>query len=165
MYKLLTTKGQAAALGLGLLCSLIAVFSIISGIKGAGYSTSDDLNQIMKNNPDALFVFFMPSIYVVLFLIAVAVIAWLAFGVMGLIGNPKGSMKFLIALVAILALVFVLYSMSDSETSGKIYELLQKNNITEGVSKMITAGIKATVGLALVAIFAMIGMEVRNAFK
>jgi len=165
MYKLLTSKGQVAALGLGIVCSLIAIFSIVSGIKGAGYSTGDDLNQIMKNNPEATFDFFNPAIYIVLLLILAAVLAWVFFGVMGLVSNPKGSMKFIIAIIAILALVFILYSMSDSETAGKIYELLQKNSISEGISKMISAGIKATIGLAILAMIAMVGMEIRNAFK
>lgn len=165
MYKLLTSKGQLGALLLGLVCAAIALLSIITGIKGAGYSTSDDLNLIMKNNPEASFDFFNPAIYIVVFLIVVAALAWIVFGVFGLISNPKGSMKFIIAIVAILILVFALYSMSDSETTGKIFELIQKNNISEGISKMITAGIKATIGLALIALASMVGMEIRNAFK
>jgi len=165
MYKLLTSKGQLFALVLGLLGSAIALLSIISGIKGAGYSLSDDLNQIMKNNADASFDFFNPAIIVVLVLIVLAAAAWIIFGLLGLVQNPKGSMKFLIALVAVCALVGILYSMSDSETTGKIYELIQKNKIAEGTSKMISAGIKTTIGLAIAALVIGVGMELRNAFK
>jgi len=165
MYKLLTKKGQLFALVLGLVSAAIALFSIIGGMKGAGYSMSDDLNQIMKGNPEASFDFFNPAIYVVLALIVIAALAWLIFGLKGLFSNPKASMKFIIAIVAILILIFALYSMAQSEGSGKIYELIQKNGITENVSKMITAGIKATIGLSIFAVIAMVGMELRNAFK
>jgi hypothetical protein len=56
-------------------------------------------------------------------------------------------------------------SISDSETTGKIAALLQKNDISEGTSKMISGGIKTTVLLAIGAFIAMVVMEILNFFK
>jgi len=165
MYKLLTKKGQLFALVLGLVSVAIALFSIVGGMKSAGYSLSDDLNQIMKGNPELTFDFFNPALIVVLILIGLAAVAWLVFGLKGLFSNPKASMKFIIAIIAILILVFALYSMAQTETVGRTYELIQKNGISENISKMITAGIKTTLALSIFAVVAMVAMELRNAFK
>lgn len=165
MYKLLTKNGQLFALVLGVVSAAIALFSIVSGIKGAGYSMSDDLNQIMKNNPEATFDFFNPAVYIVAALVGLALVAWLIFGAVGLFSNPKGSIKFIIAFVVIAIVVFILYNMAVNESSGKIYELIQTRGISDHISKMISAGIKTTVGLIFLSVFAIISMEVVNAFK
>ena len=165
MYKTLTKNGQLFALILGVGCAAIALLSIIFGLSGAGYSVSDDLNSIMKSNPEATFNFFNPAITIVILLVILAMLAWLIFAILRLVSDPKGSIKFFISFGAILLIVFILYSISENETTGKIHELLQKNNIGEGTSKLISAGLKTTVLLAVLSVVAMVGMEIRNAFK
>ena len=71
MYKLLTKKGQLFAIALGLISILIGIGSIISGAKKQ-YGLSEDLNTIMKSNPEATFDFFNPAISIVVILILVA---------------------------------------------------------------------------------------------
>jgi len=165
MYQFFIKRGLTGALILGIVAVAISMLSLINGIKGAGFTMSDDLNAAMKGNPDLSFDFINPAINIVLILIAVALIAWLLFGLYGLITNPKGSLKAILAAIAILVVLFALYTMAVSETTGPISELIQKNDISESISKMISAGNKGAFWLVLLAIGAIIVLEFRNIFK
>ena len=165
MYKLLTEKGQLFALLLGVLTIAIGMGSIVGGIGGAGYSTSDDLNQIMKNNPEATFDFFNPAILMVLILIAIALLAWIAFSVWALISDPKGSLKFLIGLAVMLVFFFILYSTSDAESTGRIGQLVQRFNVNDTVSKLISGGVKTAVFGISAGFIGAVLLEVYNLFK
>jgi len=164
MYKLLTSKGQLFAIILGALSVLIALGTIIGGVK-SNYNMSDDLNDIMKNDATANFDFFNTSITIVLLLIAVAVIAMLVFGVLHLLSDPKGSMKAIIGLGLVLGLFFILYTISDAEGSARLTALIDKNNLSDNMSKMISGGVKTAVFAALIAFFAAVVMEILNLFK
>lgn len=164
MYKLLTSKGQLFAIVLGALGVLIAMGSIIGGIKSK-YSLSDDLNHLMKNNPDATFDFFNPAISIVLVFIAIALIAAVVFGVLGLLSNPKGSMKFLLGFAGMLILFFILYSTASGEHTGRLAMLVEKFDISQNVSKLISGGVKTAVISIALAIGAAVVMEILNLFK
>ncbi len=165
MYKLLTKNGQLFALGLGIIAIAVAILSMTMGISGAGYSLSDDLNSIMKNNPDQSFDFFNPAVLVVLILIVIALIAWVLFSLYSLISDPKGSIKFLIGIGILAVVFFALYSMSAVETDAGMRELMDRFAITDGVSKVISGGLKTTVLLAVLSAVAIVIMEVLNFFK
>ena len=162
---MLTKNGQLFALILGVVSIVIALFSLTSGIKSAGYSTSDDLNAIMKNNENFSLDFLNAGLGVIMLLVGLALAAWLIFSLLGLFSNPKGSMKFIIGLAVILGLFFILYSMAEHETTGRVSMLLQRENISEGVSKMIGAGVQSATYIAIAAIATMILFEIRNLFK
>jgi len=164
MYKLLTSKGQLFAIGLGLLSLIVAFGSIISGVNSQ-YSMSADLNEIMKTTEGATFNFFDPAIYIVIGLIVVALLTAVFFGIKGLATNPKGSMKFLLGSLGLVLLFFILYSTADVESSGKIAELSEKFNVGDVVSKFISGGVKtALIGICFAVISAIV-MEVMNLFK
>lgn len=165
MYKLLTEKGQMFALLLGLVCIAIFFGTVLSGLSGAGYSVSDDLNQIMKNNPGADFSFFEPGMYVVAALIAIALAAAVIYGLIQLLSSPKASLKGIIATVAIVALFFITYNMGSSDASGPISETLQKFDVSENISKLISGGITTTGILGAVAFLLLIVFEIFNLFK
>ncbi|MBT8230902.1 MAG: hypothetical protein KJO50_11625 [Bacteroidia bacterium] len=153
------------ALILGVIVIAIAMLSIVNGIGGAGYSTSDDLNQIMKDNPSVSFDFFNPAIAMVIVMIIVALIAWVAFSLWGLISDPMGSLKFILGFGAVLVLFFILYSTSDAENTGRIGMLVQKFNVNDTVSKLIGGGVKtAVLGISIGFIGAVL-MEIYNLFK
>jgi len=165
MYKLLTEKGQLFALLLGIVAIAIAMLSIVTGIKGAGYSTSDDLNAIMKSNPEASFDFFNPAITVVMILIVIALVAWFTFSIWLLIKDPKGSLKFLMGIGGILVLFFIMYSMSDAEHAGRLGMLVQKFDVSDNVSKLISGGVKTAVLGIVVGFVGAAIMEILNLFK
>lgn len=164
MYKLLTSKGQLFAIALGIISVAIAVGSIISGVKSQ-YSMSDDLVDIMKSNPDATFDFINPAISIVLVLMVLALAAAVIFGLIGLLSDPKGSMKFLIGLALVVLIFFVLYSTSSGESTGRLAMLTQKFNVNDGVLKLISGGVKTAVWGIAIAFFVAIIMEIINFFK
>lgn len=164
MYKLLTTKGQLIAIGIGLFSVLVALGSIVAGVNDK-YSMSDDLNAIMKDNPEATFDFFNPAITVVICLIAVALISAVLFGLIGLISDPKGSMKFLLGFLGLAILFFILYSTASSEHTGRLAMLTEKFNVSDNVSRLITGGVKTVVYSIAFAAIAAVVMEIRNLFK
>ena len=164
MYKLLTQKGQLFAIGLGILCVAIAIGSIISGVNSK-YSMSEDLNYIMKNQADATFDFFNPAVVVFLGLILIAILIAVAFGIYGLVTNIKGSMKVILGLLGIIVLFTILYVTSDVETAGRLGMLTEKFEVSDTVSKLISAGIKTfMIGFVIAALSAIV-MEVLNLFK
>jgi len=165
MYKLLTDKGQMFALLLGLVCIAIFFGTVLSGLSGAGYSVSDDLNQIMKNNPGADFSFFDTGIVLVTALIAIALIAAVVFGLLQLISSPKSSMKGILGVIAIVAIFFITYTMADPDTSGPIMATVQKFDVSENISKMIGGGITTTAILGGIAALLLVVFEVFNLFK
>lgn len=164
MYKLLTTKGQLFAIILGVLSVAIALGTIISGVK-SNYSMGDDLNDILKNNEEANFDFFNPAINIVVILIIVAVIAMVLFGLLHLISDPKSSIKAIIGLGLVVAFFFILTSSADVAGTAKLSELVDKNSLSDGISKMISGGVKTAVFAALIAFFAAVVMEIINLFK
>lgn len=164
MYKLLTSKGQLFAIALGLISVAIAIGSIVSGVK-SNYSMSDDLVDIMKGNPEATFDFINPAITIVIVLMVVALAAAVIFGLIGLLSDPKGSMKFLIGLALIALLFFVFYSTSSGESTGRLAMITQKFDVSNSVSKLISGGVKTAVWSIFIAFFVAIIMEVINFFK
>lgn len=166
LFNFLTGKGQLIALLLAILCVVIVLGSIFSGLNGAGYDTSTDLVSILKD-PDSTqeFSFFNPAVTIPVILIGLAVVALVVFGVLSVVSDPKGSLKFIISAAVVVVLFFVFYAASESETSGKIFTLLQTNDISESTSKFISGGIKTTVLLIGLSVVAAIGGEVYNIFK
>jgi len=166
LYDFLTSKGQLLALVLALVCIAIAMISIFAGIGSAGYDVGTDLVSILKD-PDSTeqFNFFNAAIRIPQVLIVLTALAMIGFGVMALVSDPKGSMKFIVSTVVILLLFFVFYSISESETTGKIFSLLQKNNIGDGTSKFISGGIKTSILMIGLSVVSAIGGELYNFFK
>ena len=164
MYKLLTSKGQIFAVILGLISVLIAIGSIVSGVK-SNYTMSDDLNRIMKDNADATFDFFNPAISIVMILVLLALFLAIASAVMGFFTDPKGSIKFLLALAGMAILFVILYASSSAEGGARLVMLSEKFNISDGVSKLISGGVKTTVVAILIAAVGALIMEVINFFK
>jgi len=164
MYKLLTSKGQLIAIIIGVLSVAISLGSIISGVKSK-YSMSEDLNAIMKSNPEASFDFFNPAISVVMFLVIVAAAAAILFGLFSLVTDPKGSIKFLLGFAGVALLFFILYSTADAESTGRLAMLTEKFNVSDNVSKLITGGVKTVVISIGFAFIAAVVMEILNLFK
>ena len=138
--------------------------SIISGANKQ-YGLSEDLNTIMKSNPEATFDFFNPAITIVVLLIAVAFFLALGFFLLGFITDFKGSIKFIGGILAAGILFAILYSTSDAETTGRVAELAEKFKVSGNVSKLISGGVKTAVISILVAFGAAVVMEVLNLFK
>ena len=166
LFNFLTSKGQLGALLLAVLCIAIVLGSIFSGLASANYEVGTDLVAILKNKESKeAFNFFNAAIMIPMVLIIIAAVLLVLFGLKSLLSDPKGSMKFIISTVVIVLLFFVFYSMSDNETTGKVAALIQKFNVSPGVSKFISGGIKTTLLLVGASVVAAIVGEILNFFK
>lgn len=165
MYSLLAKKGQLFAILLGVGVVIIYLATVIGGIGSAGYDMSSDLNQVLKNNPDQSFDFFNIGLQLTIGLVIIAAAAALLFGIYQMISAPKDSLKGIIGVAVIAAVFFGLYSSADADTASAISNTIQKFNISDNVSKLISGGILTTAILAGVSLVAMILFEIYNIFK
>ncbi len=167
MYSFLSRKGQGLAVMLGVLLTVIYLGSVFGGLSSAGYSVSDDLNRIMKDNPGQTFDFFNPGLMLTGVLIIICAVTAIGFGLFQMFSAPKNSLKMIIALAVIIGVFFALYSTSsaDLEVGNPISDTLQKFEVGENVSKLISGGLKTTLLLAGLSALSMIVMEIYNIFK
>jgi len=165
IYNFFLKRGQLFAFLLGLITVAIVFGTAMSGMGAAGFEAGSDLNAVLKNGGGDGFNFFNLAIYLPIILTVLAAGLWLLFGLGRLVTNPKGSLIVLIGAVVLIGLFFLLYSSSAAETSGKLGMLSEKFDVSNGVSKFISGGIKCTAILALIALASMVIMEVVNLFK
>ncbi len=167
MYNLLAKKGQLFAIGLGVVIVAIYLLTVLGGLSNAGYSVSDDLVTVLKSNSGELFSFFDLGLWLTIGLLGITALVAAFFGLWHLVSNIKGSLTGIIAIVVILGLFFLLYSSAstDLEHGGAISKTLQKFNITENISKMISGSLLTTIIMALIAIASMFVLEIYNMFK
>jgi len=165
MYKFLTKNGQLVAIAIGLISAIGAIGSIMYGVTSK-YSMSEDLILILKDKDSTeTFDFFNPAIQIVAFLLLIALLAAILFGVFSLVTDPKGAVKFLIGFGLMLGLFFILYSTSQVGDSPKMVELMDRFDVSDNVSKLISGGVKTVViSIVLAAVSAAV-LEVVNLFK
>ncbi len=156
MYKFLIKHGTGAAFGLGLLVALIGLVPVIAGFGGFS-GLPDDQQKATGIFDTALYATF------VLFLISVIIL--IGFGAVQIFSHPKHSLHFFGAVVVLLILGFLSYSLSHVETSGKVYEAIQRGDLSAGMSKILNGALWTTIVLAILAVFGILVSEIRNLFK
>jgi hypothetical protein len=85
--------------------------------------------------------------------------------VMGVLKNPKAARKGAIAFGATLIVFAIFYAMADAKGSGSLALTIEKNQISEGVSKTISAGLNMCLILAIGSVIVAVIMEAINFFK
>lgn len=158
MYSFLTRNGQTVAFGVGLLMAIIMVVSISGGVGEWSQLAEND----MARYDTTIFNFGMIAAFA---LMALAAAAAVLFGIYQLATNPKGALKGILGLVAVIALFFIIYSAADPQP-----EMLEKMakldfNVTPGQSKMITGAIWTALILAAMAVLSTAVAEIINFFK
>lgn len=165
MYKFLIRNGQTAAVLLGIAVIVIFLVTVFTGFGSSPYGMSTDLNALSPEEKAGIGFFNTGLGLTVILTILAFGLAFIVFGILDLVRFPKSAMKFIIGLVVLGIIFFALYSMSDVEMMGRIGKVHKEFNITDGVSKFISAGIKTTIGLVVLSALAMVFGELRNAFK
>lgn len=165
LYNFFVKRGQTVSLVIGLVSTAIILFSIFGGLSSGGYDTSTDLNAVLKGGGGNGFDFLDPAIIIPEILVAICLITAVLFGIFKLITNPKSSLAMLLGIGLILAMFFVFYSMADSESTGRIGMLLEREGLSTGVSKFISGSIKTTLWLTILAFVGIVVMEIVNFFK
>lgn len=156
MYRLFTKYGTGFAFGLGLLVTLIFLIPAVSGI--------GDFNMLPPDQKGTTTIF-NAGLFCAIALIVICFVISVLFGVYQLATHPKGAVKFIVSIAVIAVLFFILYSMATPETTAKMQALATEFNITDGVSKFISAALWTVIALAAVATGAFVLAEIRNLFK
>ena len=156
MYKTLTKYGQLGAFLLGLIVIVVFFISVNSGL--------EEFNAMAKDDRPTTSIF-NAGIYLTLGLLIVCAVVAVLFGLYQMVTNPKGALKAIIALAVLAILFFALYSSSAAETEGIVGAAVEKFNVTDSSSKIISAGIKSTLILLALSVLAFVASEIRNFFK
>lgn len=160
MYKFLTKNGQLLAFGLGLLLSVVFYLYVSMNIEPFN-AIADEKARPGSEEGSIFWWGLTPAMA----LCVIAVILMLGFGLIQMFSNIKSSMNAIIG-VAIIVIIFgITYSMADPAADGPIMDVVNQFEISEGVSKYISASISTTGILALLAVVAFVGSEIRNFFK
>lgn len=163
MYKFLTKNGTFVAFGVGVLVTLAFIISAVTGLKADGYDAGTDLTTMKDKFADMGY--FNIGLYLTLFLLVVCIVALVLFMIVDVFKFPKQTVKGIIGFVALVAIFFIIKAVAQVETGPLWSRLAGEFNITDGVSKTISAGIWTTILLLVGATLTMILSELRNFFK
>ncbi len=153
MYNFLTKYGQLVSL-------LVAVLIIVAFYLTAS-GGMDEFDMLPKAEWYTTKIFNI-GLGGAIFLLVLALAAWVIFSVVNIVRNPKGSLLSLISFIGLVVLFFIFYSMADGDVSAPLYE---KFGITSNQSKLISAGLNTTLVTLAGAVLAFFGSEVRNFFR
>ena len=161
MYNFLVKNGLTAGMGIGMLIIVIFMVTILTGLNSAGFDSGTDLLQQDMTKID----FFNFGLYATILLSVVALLMMSVGVVWDMARNFKTGKKFIFGIVGLVVLFIVLYSMSKFETGGKWDTLNANFGITEGSSKLISAGIYTCGILVALSVLSIVVSEVRGFFK
>jgi hypothetical protein len=159
MYNFLINKGQTLAFVLGAGLSVVFAILIFVGIKDRDAAQMSNEALIQTD-------IFNFGIYAAIGLVVLAAfLVFVVFAIAGLARDFRSSLKVLLGIVAILVIFGVLYAISVPEQSGIIGKLSDEFNISDNISKFISAAINTTMTLLSLALVIWLVSELRNAFK
>lgn len=163
MYKFLTKNGTFAAFSVGLLVTLAFLISAITGLSSDGFDAGTDLTT-MKDKFSTMG-YFNVGLYLTIALLVICIATLVIFMIVDIFKFPKETIKGIIGFVALIVIFFIIKSIAKVEEGPLWTRLASDFNITDGVSKTISAGIWITVLLMAAAALTMIISELRNFFK
>jgi len=156
MYATLSKRGQTFAFVTGVIVLVIALVIVLGGLEDFNLLTKDDRPSSSIFNFGLWAAIVMTGIGAILFLVTVVV---------GLITNPKGSIKMIAAFGIVALLMAVFYFTATVETTGAVAEVTDKFGLSDGASKFVTAGLWTSISLIVLAVLAVIVTSVMNLFK
>ena len=156
MYKFLTKYGTMLGFGVGLVISVLALITILGGLDGFNALPEEE------QGTTSIFNLGLGGAVALIILCAVGIVL---FGIYNLITHPKAAVKFLIGVGLLLGLVLIFYSMSEVETTGKVYTEITEGRLTGGASRVISGALTTVLVLAGLAALAFVVSEIRNLFK
>lgn len=166
MYSFLNKHGQMLAFGLGVLITVIFFGTILSS------SELDSVGPQMGAEAAYNTSLFDFGLGVSILLTVLAAAAMVIFGVSQMAGNIKGSMKGLLGLALVAALMFVAYASSPAEADHptiekaiNTFESSQGTELSVGNLKFIGGAITTALVLLAASFAALIGFGIRSIFQ
>ncbi len=150
LYNFLSKRGQMVSFGLGLLIIIIFAIMVNMGL--------DQFNMLDKAEQGTTTIFNF-GLKAAIVLVIVATVLVFIFAILGVVLNPKESMRSIIMLLGIAVIFGVSYAMAQVETTGKIAELYEKFQITPKVAKLIHGGILTAIWLGVLSVVAIVLTE------
>ncbi len=162
MYTFLTRNGQTLAFGLGFVIVVLMLIFIFTGINGYEASVDGLPDLDPKRYETKIFDFGM---YGAAFLVVACAIAGILFGIYQVATNPKGALKGLLGLAAVVVLLLILYATADADTAMLARQARDGFFVEPGQSKFITGAIATALIMAGGAVLALAVSEVISFFK
>jgi hypothetical protein len=158
-YKFLAKNGPTLAFALVVVCVVIAIIPIFSGLSEFSNVPTERQSYAPEGG------IFLAGIYISVALLVIAIIIALLLSLLQVATNPKASIKALISFGVVAVLFFILYAMADPKGTGSLANTIQNFNISEGISKLIGGGIQLSVIMLIGSFVIAILMEIWNYFK
>ncbi len=155
MYNFLIKHGQVVAFGLGLLIILVFFGGISAGMEEFSMLPED------QQKTSDIFNF---GLYAAIVLTVLCAAIAILFGIYHVVDNPKGSLKGLLGVGALLAIFFVARAMAAPDT-GSVAETAAEFNVTPAQSATISAALVTALVMAGIAALSVVLSEIRNFFK
>lgn len=164
VYQYLIKNGQVIALIVGLVVVAAFIISAFVGLNNSGIAYSTNLNDLDKEVVNEITAFNL-GLALTIVLVILTALSWLVFGVWGFVRNPKKSMKAAIPFVILAVLFLILFSVSQPEKTGSLYETIQEFKVSDSASKYISGALLTTLLLAGIAVLSLVYSEIRNVLK
>lgn len=156
MYKLLSSKGQVIAFGLGALLSVLFLVSWLGG--------QESLNALPDDEKFKTGIFDVGLLGTAA-LVILAAIAVVGFGLYHTASDFKKSLKSIIGVVVLIAVFIIAYSTSTPDKSGIVGDAAVKMNVSDNTQKLIGGGLTTMYIMMGLSLLALAASEVRNIFK
>lgn len=157
MYKIFSKYGTFIAFIIGLVFTLIFLIPVFSGLP-EGFSELSGEEQVATTVFDS-------GLKATLILLIASVVVLILASIYATVINPKGAVKGIIGIAALLILMFVLYSTTGDESNARVLAAMDQFNISETMGRWIGACLKGTFILSLVAVAIMVLGELRTLFR
>jgi len=158
-YKFLAKNGPTLAFGLVVVCVVVSLIPIFSGLSDFSNVPAEKQAYAPEGG------IFLPGVYISVALMVVAVIIAILLSLLQVATNPKGSTKALISFGLITVAFLALYAIADPIGTGSLANTIANFNIGEGISKLIGGGIQLSVIMLIGSFVITILMEIWNYFK
>ncbi|MCP3930524.1 MAG: hypothetical protein GY705_15645 [Bacteroidetes bacterium] len=154
MYKFLSKNGEMLAFGVGIVITILFLIIAIAGVDG--------FNALGKEERGTTSIFNF-GLYAAMALTVICGIAAIFFGLVQAISNPKGSLKGLIGIAALVIIFFIVRAMAGSDEP--IQATIDRFNVSPGQSTYISGALWVAILMAIIAAVAFVLSEIRNFFK
>lgn len=158
-YKFLAKHGPTLAFALVVVCVVISMIPIFSGVS----AFSEVPTERQSYSPEGGI--FLAGIYISVALLVIAVVVAIVLSILQVATNPKASIKALISFGITAVAFLVLYSISDAKGTGSLANTIETFAVSDFISKLIGGGLLLAVIMLIGSFVAAIVMEVWNYFK
>ncbi len=162
LYNYLVKNGDAVAVGVSAVLFIIFALAIYLGSSSGGYN----LNELIDRKDLSDVNCFNPGLWMAIILLVLAIFLTVAGIVSDLFKNIKSGSKSIFGFLGIIVVFIALYFTSSYDSGGRFGAYWGPEfNITEGLSKFISAGLYTMMAMAFISFFLIIFFEIKSFFK